>query len=76
MLGCVCLTLGGILQATSFSLAHMIIGRILSGLGIGFNTTTIPIWQSETCLRPALRGKLVAIELVCLIFGFVLTNWM
>ncbi|KAK0251647.1 hypothetical protein B0A54_12143 [Friedmanniomyces endolithicus] len=76
MLGCVCLTLGGILQATSFSLAHMIIGRILSGLGIGFNTTTIPIWQSETCLRPSLRGKLVAIELVCLIFGFVLTNWM
>ncbi|KAK1059654.1 hypothetical protein LTR74_012489 [Friedmanniomyces endolithicus] len=54
----------------------MIVGRILSGIGIGFNTTTIPIWQSETCLRPALRGKLVAIELVCLIFGFVLTNWM
>ncbi|KAK0276031.1 hypothetical protein LTR91_002431 [Friedmanniomyces endolithicus] len=70
-LGCI---VGSIIAI--FTGAHMIIGRILSGLGIGFNTTTIPIWQSETCLRPSLRGKLVAIELVCLIFGFVLTNWM
>ncbi|KAK5716292.1 hypothetical protein LTR17_016481 [Elasticomyces elasticus] len=54
----------------------MIIGRVISGLGIGFNTTTIPMWQSETCLKASLRGKLVAIELTCLVFGFVLTNWM
>ena len=53
----------------------MIVGRILSGFGIGINTTTIPMWQSETS-RPRLRGRLVAFELTCLVFGFVVTNWM
>ncbi|KAI6821553.1 hexose carrier protein [Hortaea werneckii] len=75
LLGCAFLTVGGILQATSYSLAHMIVGRVVSGIGIGFNTTTIPMWQSETC-KASLRGKLVALQLACLVFGFVLTNWM
>jgi MFS family permease len=39
-LGCVFLVVGGTLQATSFTLAHMIVGRIVSGFGIGVNTTT------------------------------------
>lgn len=26
----------------------MIIGRIFTGLGVGINTTTVPMWQSET----------------------------
>ncbi|THW02768.1 hexose carrier protein, partial [Aureobasidium pullulans] len=74
-MACVLLTIGGILQATSYTLPHMIVGRILSGFGIGINTTTIPMWQSETC-KPSLRGKLVAVELTMLVFGFVITNWM
>lgn len=69
------LTIGGALQASSFTLSHMIVGRIVSGLGIGINTTTIPMWQSETC-KPEHRGKLVALQLTFLVFGFVLTNWM
>lgn len=74
-LGCAFLLVGGILQATSHTLVHMIVGRVIGGLGIGVNTTTIPMWQSETC-KPSLRGKLVAIQLTFLVFGFVLTNWM
>lgn len=74
-LGCAFLLVGGILQATSHTLAHMIVGRVIGGLGIGVNTTTIPMWQSETC-KPSPRGKLVAIQLTFLVFGFVLTNWM
>nr|OQO22095.1 hypothetical protein B0A51_09551 [Rachicladosporium sp. CCFEE 5018] len=66
----------GRVKSVMLGLPHMIIGRIISGLGIGFNTTTIPIWQSETCLKPSLRGRLVAVQLTCLVFGFVLTNWM
>lgn len=75
MLGCLFVSVGGLLQASSFTLPHMIIGRIISGIGIGINTTTIPMWQSETC-KASLRGKLVAIQLTTLVFGFVLTNWM
>jgi MFS family permease len=76
MMGCLVVAIGGLLQASSFTLPHMIVGRIVSGIGIGINTTTIPMWQSETCMRPSLRGRLVAIQLTTLVFGFVLTNWM
>lgn len=75
LFGCALLTVGGILQATASTLPHMIIGRIISGLGIGINTTCIPMWQSETS-PPRLRGRLVATHLATLVFGFVLTNWM
>lgn len=70
---CFCL-IGGILQATSYTLPHMIIGRIVAGLGVGINTTTVPMWQSETC-KPEHRGKLVALQLTHLVMGYVLANW-
>lgn len=53
----------------------MIVGRVISGFGIGVNTTAIPMWQSETS-RAAFRGRLVAFQLTCLVLGFVVTNWM
>jgi MFS family permease len=68
MLGCLFVSVGGLLQASSFTLPHMIVGRVISGIGIGINTTTIPMWQSETC-KASLRGKLVAIQLTTLVFG-------
>lgn len=43
LLGCIILIIGGILQATSYSLPHMIIGRIIAGIGNGLNTIAIPI---------------------------------
>ena len=74
-LGCGLVGVGGILQATAYTLPHMIVGRVIGGLGIGVNTTCIPIFQSETC-KASLRGKLVSVQLTFLVFGFVLTNWM
>ena len=35
LFGCTLLVIGGVLQASAFSLPHMIVGRITSGLGIG-----------------------------------------
>ncbi|OJI96482.1 hypothetical protein ASPVEDRAFT_78250 [Aspergillus versicolor CBS 583.65] len=74
-LACTLLTIGGVLQATAFTLPHIIVGRIVSGLGIGMNTTTVPIWQSETC-EPKRRGILMSIQLTMLVFGFVVANWL
>ena len=62
VMGCLFLTVGGILQATAFTLPHIIVGRVVGGLGVGVNTTTIPMWLSETA-RPSVRGKLVVIQL-------------
>lgn len=72
---CTFLTAGGVLQATAFTLPHMIVGRILSGIGVGMNTTTVPMWQSETC-EPKRRGILMSIQLTMLVFGFVVANWL
>ncbi|KAF4945911.1 hypothetical protein FSARC_14319 [Fusarium sarcochroum] len=75
LIGCVILIIGGILQAASYSLAPMIVGRIVAGVGNGMNTIAIPIWQTETA-EPNNRGKLIVLQLVTNIFGIVITNWM
>lgn len=75
ILGCVLLTIGGILQATASTLAHMLVGRIVGGFGTGLNTTAIPMWQVETSKQHN-RGKLVIMELVLNIFGIAVTSWM
>jgi sugar porter (SP) family MFS transporter len=75
MLGSIFLTIGGALQASASTLAHMIIGRIVGGVGTGLNTTAIPMWQVETCKQHH-RGRLVIMELVLNITGIAVTSWM
>lgn len=41
MLGCVVLSIGAALQAASYGVAQLIVGRIIAGLGNGMNTSTI-----------------------------------
>ncbi|KAH0348253.1 general substrate transporter, partial [Aureobasidium melanogenum] len=74
LLGTAIMTVGAILQATSFSLPHMLVGRIIAGIGNGINTATAPIWQTETA-QAKWRGKLVIIEMMMNIAGFTLCNW-
>ncbi|KAI0406778.1 sugar transporter [Xylaria palmicola] len=74
IIGTIIMTIGAILQTTSFSVPHMIVGRIVTGIGNGINTSTAPVWQTETS-KAYNRGKLVVIELSMNIFGFMLSNW-
>ncbi|KAL1888148.1 hypothetical protein Sste5346_009758 [Sporothrix stenoceras] len=72
--GTAIMSVGAILMSASFSLPQMFVGRIILGLGNGINTSTAPIWQTETA--PAhLRGKLVMFEMMMNIVGFSLCNW-
>ncbi|GFF51186.1 sugar transporter STL1 [Aspergillus lentulus] len=75
LIGCAILIIGAILQTASYSLAQMIAGRVVAGIGNGMNTIAIPIWQAETA-QPKDRGKLIVFQLVTNIFGIVITNWM
>ncbi|KAF4219512.1 hypothetical protein CNMCM6805_006620 [Aspergillus fumigatiaffinis] len=75
LIGCAILIVGAILQTASYSLAQMIVGRVVAGIGNGMNTIAIPIWQAETA-QPKDRGKLIVFQLVTNIFGIVITNWM
>ncbi|KAM0815446.1 putative Major facilitator superfamily (MFS) profile domain-containing protein [Seiridium cardinale] len=74
MIGSCIMAVGAALQTSSFSVAHMMVGRIISGVGNGINTATAPVWQTETS-QTKWRGKLVVLEMTMNIVGFSLVNW-
>ncbi|KAM5341858.1 hypothetical protein ACJ41O_014889 [Fusarium nematophilum] len=74
LLGTAIMSVGTIIKASSYSLAQMIAGRIILGIGNGLNTATAPIWQTETA-QAEWRGKLVILEMAMNIAGFCLVNW-
>ena len=74
LVGTTIMTIGAILQISAYSVAQMIAGRIIAGIGNGINTATAPVWQTETSTIKW-RGKLVVIELIMNIGGFSLSNW-
>ncbi|KAL6901137.1 general substrate transporter [Trichoderma evansii] len=74
MLGCLILAIGGALQASASTIPHLIVGRIVAGLGNGLNTSTIPVWHSEL-MRAHDRGKGLCVELAINIFGVMTAYW-
>ncbi|RAL65904.1 hypothetical protein DID88_005566 [Monilinia fructigena] len=74
LVGTTIMTIGAILQIASFDVPTMIAGRIVAGIGNGMNTSTAPVWQSETS-KASLRGKLVVVEMILNVAGFSLSNW-
>jgi MFS family permease len=65
---------GALLQATAFHLPHFIVGRIVTGVGNGMNTSTVPTWQSESA-KSHDRGKMVMIEGMLITAGITLSYW-
>lgn len=59
--GSAVMIIGAIIQTASYHLEQLIIARIISGIGNGWITATVPVWQSE-CARAEHRGYLVMIE--------------
>ncbi|OTB05536.1 hypothetical protein M426DRAFT_260735 [Hypoxylon sp. CI-4A] len=74
MAGCLIVAIGGALQASAYTIPHLIVGRIVAGLGNGFNTSTIPVWHSELSVAHK-RGKGLSIELAINIFGVMTAYW-
>ncbi|KAI3397951.1 hypothetical protein diail_10027 [Diaporthe ilicicola] len=74
LIGCLVLCVGGALQASAYSIPHLIVGRIVAGLGNGMNTSTIPVWHSEL-MQADKRGKGLSIELAINIFGVMTAYW-
>ncbi|EJP67866.1 sugar transporter [Beauveria bassiana ARSEF 2860] len=74
MIGCLTMATGALLQSTAFQLPHFIVGRIITGIGNGINTSTVPTWQSESA-KSSDRGKLVMIEGSLITGGIALSYW-
>lgn len=78
MMGGSIMILGVIVQVTaernSTPLAQFIIGRTITGVGNGINTSTIPTYQAE-CSRTSNRGLLICIEGGVIAFGTLVAYW-
>lgn len=61
---------GASLQASAYSLAHLIVGRVITGFGTGIDSSTIPMYQSELAKKEN-RGRLVSWEIFFIGIGIV-----
>ncbi|CAJ2506504.1 Uu.00g006340.m01.CDS01 [Anthostomella pinea] len=56
------------------NMAQFIIGRCITGIGNGINTSTVPMWQAE-CSHHSNRGKLICIEGGNVAIGTLIAYW-
>lgn len=73
-IGAIISIIGAILQATAYGRAHLIVGRIVSGIGLGFINSTVPVLQAEFSPK-ASRGVYVCAQLSTLNFGILIVYW-
>lgn len=73
-LGGLIMTVGAILQTTAFTYAHMLVARVVTGVGNGLLTSTVPAYQSE-CAKPHRRGQLVLWMGSLITFGIMISYW-
>ncbi|KAM3072548.1 hypothetical protein ACMFMG_009342 [Clarireedia jacksonii] len=66
--------IGALLQATAYSRAHMVVARVISGIGMGFINSTVPVFQAEFSPK-ATRGLYVCMQLSTLNLGIFLAYW-
>ncbi|GAB1212278.1 hypothetical protein ATERTT37_001410 [Aspergillus terreus] len=70
MAGCVILSIGAALQATAYTIPHMIVGRIVAGIGNGLNTSTIHYGMSYVKSEAQFRFPL-ALQILFAIITFI-----
>ncbi|KAK9779799.1 putative Myo-inositol transporter 1 [Seiridium cardinale] len=65
---------GAILQASAFTVPHLMIARYITGIGTGIETSTVPMYQSELC-EAEKRGRLVSSEPLFVGVGIEIAYW-
>ncbi|KAI8809276.1 hypothetical protein BJ742DRAFT_677004 [Cladochytrium replicatum] len=68
LLGSCVFAVGGIIQASSLSIAYLYIGRAVSGIAIGVLSMVVPVYISEVA-RTRLRGRMVSIQQLMITLG-------
>ncbi|KAL4863500.1 hypothetical protein BDV12DRAFT_189639 [Aspergillus spectabilis] len=65
---------GTTLQTSALTVAHLVVGRVITGFGTGMKTPTVPMYQSELCDRQS-RGRLVSAEVLFVGVGITTAYW-
>lgn len=74
-LGSAIMVIGATLMAGAPELSCFIVGRVITGIGNGLNTSTVPTWQSE-CSKSHRRGQLVMVEGSLITAGICISYWL
>ena len=75
LLGNLFICIGAVLQASSYSVAQILVGRIVTGSGIGCIASSVPTYMAEMSLEASERGPEVSYQLALLISGVALAYW-
>ncbi|KAJ6622568.1 general substrate transporter [Mycena sp. CBHHK59/15] len=73
-IGALVFTVGGAIQTFTSGFGVMVLGRVVSGFGVGLLSTIVPIYQSEVS-PPNHRGALACAEFTGNIFGYAFSVW-
>lgn len=65
---------GASLQTSAYTLSHLIVGRVITGLGTGIDSSTVPMYQSELS-KKGNRGQVVSWEIWFIGVGISLAYW-
>ncbi|EAW07843.1 sugar porter family MFS transporter [Aspergillus clavatus NRRL 1] len=74
MIGCIFFCLGGGLQTGARAIEYLYSGRFFAGVGVGFLTMIIPLYQAEIC-HPKIRGRVTALQQFMLGVGALCAAW-
>ncbi|KAF2262137.1 general substrate transporter [Lojkania enalia] len=66
---------GAAVLASSTTIAQLIVGRIVTGIGNGMNSSTAPVYLTE-CAPASYRGALLTLQGTVTILGVVIAYWM
>jgi SP family sugar:H+ symporter-like MFS transporter len=73
-IGVAIFVVGNIIQITSMTTwVHLMVGRIVAGVGVGILSIGVPMFQSECCPRE-IRGAVVASYQLMITIGILISN--
>ncbi|CBF87810.1 hypothetical protein AN1276.2 [Aspergillus nidulans FGSC A4] len=74
IIGCIVFCLGGGLQTGAQTIEYLYSGRFFAGVGVGFLTMIVPLYQAEIC-HPNIRGRVTALQQFMLGVGALCAAW-
>jgi len=74
MAGGIIMVIGTAILGSSYTIAQLIAGRIITGIGNGINSSTAPVYLTE-CAPASYRGALLTLQGTVTILGVVIAYW-
>lgn len=74
LMACLIFLVGGAIQTAGVVISMLYIGRLIAGIGVGFLTMIIPIYNAELSHRK-LRGKITSLQQLFNALGQIFATW-